>query len=109
MAGAALLQEAILETDQCGITPITNEPQMSRAFSHVCRVTGQMETMGMPDYYRIVDIEDGSIHRARELARGHQMRHCFNEDAIIGALEQCGEGFNIAKVQILSEEYLATA
>lgn len=48
--------------------------------------------------YRVVDIQRGTIDRARELHDRREMRHCFNEPAIIKMLESKGEEFDIVEV-----------
>ncbi len=97
------------DEEQAALPMLRNEPEIKYAFSHVSRETGEISTENLPDYYRVVGIEDGSIPLARDLARAHCMRHCFNEESIIDLLEARGEEFRIAKVQILSEDHLATA
>jgi len=109
MSVAPVLEEHPVETGSQRAPLRLVTPQMRAAFGYVKRENGAVTIDRMPDYYRVTAIEEGTIDRARELARGHEMRHCFNEESIIKALEKSGEAFGIAKIQILPDEYLATA
>jgi hypothetical protein len=109
MAVAVVLD---VERENIGIDAVQapkNMPEIKEAFSFVSHDTGALHVEKVPDYYRVVDIEDGTISRARSLMESHQMRHCFNEESIVKALQASAQDFNIAKIQILPEEYLAQA
>ena len=99
--------EALQQAIQTPEVERPNRPQAKTMFGHVCQSSGRVQEAKIPEYYNIQAIETGTLDRARELARTHQTRHCFNEESIIKHIERTGTKFDIVKASVLSDAHLA--